>query len=49
MMDYEKAPMNSLNSRFPDTEQPGCLFHFAQSLYRKFVELGFKIKYHNYG
>ena len=45
--DYEKASINALTSVFPRVEHQGCLFHFARSLYRKVVELGFKSQYHN--
>ena len=45
--DYEKASINALSSVFPRVEHQGCLFHFAQSLYRKVVELGLKSQYHN--
>ena len=41
--DYEKASINALTSVFPRVEHQGCLFHFAQSLYRKVVKLGFNL------
>ena len=40
--DYEKASINALTSVFLRVEHQGFLFHFAQSLYRKVVELSFK-------
>ena len=45
MLDYEQAVMTALTLKFPDILLTGCLFHFAQSIYRKIVELGYKTKY----
>ncbi|XP_068213377.1 uncharacterized protein [Palaemon carinicauda] len=45
MIDFEKAAINSLTSKFPDLNVCSCLFHCSQNLYRKIVELGFKVQY----
>ena len=38
--DFECAAMNAYEFHFPGVEVSGCYFHFAQSLYKKVVEVG---------
>ena len=33
--DFETAALNSFHSRFPQSEQRGCFFHFSQAIWRK--------------
>ncbi|KAF9763292.1 hypothetical protein NGRA_1364 [Nosema granulosis] len=39
-IDYEVAAFNAIKRCFPDSSISGCLFHFAQALWRKVAELG---------
>lgn len=45
MTDFELAAINAFKNKFPNINNKGCLFHFAQSLYKKFVSLGFSTDY----
>ena len=45
--DYEMAAINSFKNCFPNAEQKGCFFHFAQSLYRKIQAEGLQQHYSN--
>ena len=45
--DYELAAINSFKNCFPNAEQKGCFFHFAQSLYRKIQSEGLQQRYSN--
>ncbi|XP_068205394.1 uncharacterized protein [Palaemon carinicauda] len=47
MSDFEKGSFNGIKGIFPDAIVSGCFFHFCQANYRKIVELGFKVRYHN--
>jgi hypothetical protein len=43
--DFGKAIINAAGEQFPGIEHQGCLFHFAQAIYRKVQELGFATAY----
>ncbi len=43
--DFETAVINALYNVF-SVHSTGCLFHFAQYIYRKETELGLKVEYH---
>lgn len=47
MIDYEIAAYNALRRIFPLSNIRGCLFHFAQCIWQKLSELGFKTLYNN--
>ena len=44
-MDFELASVNAAREAFPNREVTGRFFHFCQSLYRKVVDLGFRVQY----
>jgi hypothetical protein len=37
-VDYEKATINAAQKVFPNCRVEGCLFHFAQSMWKNFVK-----------
>ena len=39
-VDFEQASITSIRSNFPSARIQGCLFHFAQCLWRKIQNLG---------
>ena len=41
--DFELAVSNIFTKCYPHIIVCGCLFHYEQSLFRKFVDLGLKI------
>ena len=45
--DYEKGSLNAISRVFTESQLRACYFHFGQAIYRKIVDLGFKVKYHN--
>lgn len=45
MTDFEIAAINSFKKNFQGVENKGCLFHFAQSLYKNICKHGLKTKY----
>jgi hypothetical protein len=45
MVDFESAVMNAFKYHFPTITIRTCMFHLAQSFYRKLVECGFKTQY----
>ncbi|KAG0428716.1 hypothetical protein HPB47_024307 [Ixodes persulcatus] len=45
VMDFEKAEENSFRECIPDDEVHGCLFHFAQSIWRRIQELGMHTRF----
>jgi hypothetical protein len=45
LTDFEKAPMNAVTNVFPGTQCKGCLFHLAQSTWRKVQSSGLKRRY----
>ena len=47
LMDYELANINALKEIFTNITIWGCLFHLCQNVYKKIVELGFKVQYSN--
>ncbi|CAF1497202.1 unnamed protein product [Rotaria sordida] len=46
-LDFEQAVKNVFTKHYPTVTVRGCLFHYGQSLYRKFVDLGLKTAYKN--
>jgi hypothetical protein len=38
--DYEKSIIKAINQIFPEANTSGCIFHFGQSLFRKWMSLG---------
>ncbi|CAF1382091.1 unnamed protein product [Didymodactylos carnosus] len=44
-VDFELGVSNVFTKYYPSIIVRGCLFHFGQSLYRKFVDLGLKTQY----
>ncbi|XP_064079450.1 uncharacterized protein LOC135196532 [Macrobrachium nipponense] len=47
MSNFEKGLFNAIKCTFPDTDVSGCFFHFCQANYKKIVDLGYKVRYHN--
>ena len=47
MMDFEQAAMQAFLAIFPQVQIKFCLFHFGQSLWRKFQSLGLQSAYNN--
>ena len=47
MSDWEKAPRNSLKIVFERIDLQGCLFHYAQNIWRKLQKLGIANLYHS--
>ena len=45
--DLEKGSLNAICRVFAESHVRACYFHFGQAIYRKIVDLGFKVKYHN--
>jgi hypothetical protein len=45
LTDFEQASINAWKKVFPHCELTACLFHLSQSLFRKIVEIGFKVRY----
>ncbi len=45
--DFEKAAINSFESRFPNVQVLGCFFHFSQNVYKKISENGLQVRYRN--
>ncbi|CAF1155459.1 unnamed protein product [Rotaria sordida] len=46
-IDYEVAVSNVFTKHYPTVVVRGCLFHYGQALFRKFVDLGSKTAYKN--
>ncbi|CAF4342082.1 unnamed protein product [Rotaria sp. Silwood2] len=46
-IDFELAVYNVFTKNYPTVIVRGCLFHYGQSLFRKFVDLGLKTAYKN--
>ena len=42
MTDFELAAINAFSYHFPNCQLRGCYFHFAQCLWKRFINLGFK-------
>jgi hypothetical protein len=42
LSDFEKGAMNAFKFHFTNIRIRGCLFHFGQNLYRKWVKIGLK-------
>lgn len=42
MMDFELASMNAVREVLPDSSIVGCLFHWAQAVWRKVAGLGLR-------
>ena len=40
LTDFEKAPINAVQSEFPSTQSKGCRFHLGQSVYRQIQDPG---------
>ncbi|KAG0422830.1 hypothetical protein HPB47_001352 [Ixodes persulcatus] len=45
VMDFEKAEENAFRECIPDVDVHGCLFHFAQSIWRRIQELGMHTRF----
>jgi hypothetical protein len=45
LTDFEQAAINASCIKFPSAQNKGCLFHLAQSVYRKIQATGFAIRY----
>lgn len=45
LTDFEIAATGAFEFHFSNVESLGCHFHFAQSIYKKVVELGLKTHY----
>ena len=45
LTDFEQAAINAANTKFPSTQNKGCLFHLAQSVYRKIQTSGLAVRY----
>jgi len=45
MIDFEMAAKKAYEELFLGIIVKGCLFHYGQSLFRKFVQIGFKTEY----
>jgi len=45
MIDFEMAAKKAYEELFVGIIVKGCLFHYGQSLFRKFVQIGFKTEY----
>lgn len=45
--DFEQAILNAVKVVFPWAQSRGCLFHFAQCIYRKVQSLGYATDYQN--
>ncbi|CAM4740257.1 unnamed protein product [Rotaria magnacalcarata] len=46
-IDFELGVSNVFTKHYPSVIVRGCLFHFGQSLFRKFVDLGLKTAYND--
>ncbi|CAF2038749.1 unnamed protein product [Rotaria magnacalcarata] len=46
-IDFELGVSNVFTKHYPSVIVRGCLFHFGQSLFRKFVDLGLKAAYND--
>jgi hypothetical protein len=40
IMDFERAPISSIDANFPRTRLTGCFFHFSQSLWKRLQSHG---------
>jgi hypothetical protein len=47
IIDYEMGAINALQHVFPDAQIKGCLFHFAQSVWRHVQSLGMAMEYNS--
>ena len=47
MIDFEQAAITAIRHHFPNAHVQGCLFHFAQCLWRKIQALGLQVWYAN--
>ncbi|XP_042146110.1 uncharacterized protein LOC121835725 [Ixodes scapularis] len=45
VIDFEKAEENAFRECIPDVDVHGCLFHFAQSIWRRIQELGMHTRF----
>lgn len=45
LTDFERAAINAANTKFQGAQNKGCLFHLAQSVYRKIQSFGLAIRY----
>src|SRR5438132_4762905 len=45
MTDFEQAAINAANTKFQGAQNKGCLFHLAQSVYRKIQSFGLATQY----
>jgi hypothetical protein len=45
MIDFEKSMINALRYHFPYCKIFGCLFHFAQNVFKKIINLGLATRY----
>lgn len=45
MTDFEKAAQAAVSYHFPRTALRGCAFHYAQCIWRHFVDCGLKSAY----
>jgi hypothetical protein len=45
LTDFEQAAINAANTKFQSAQNKGCLFHLAQSVYRKIQSCGLAIRY----
>ena len=45
--DFELALINAIARVFPGVQHQGCLFHFAQAIFRKVQDLGYATDYRN--
>ena len=45
MVDFEKAAIKAFRRAFPSVRIKGCLFHFTNAIFKKVVDLGFKVIY----
>ena len=46
LMDFEKAAHNTFLNTFPEVDLSCCLFHLGQNIYKRVMQEGFKVKYH---
>ena len=46
LMDFEKAAHNTFLDTFPEVNLSCCLFHLGQNVYKRVVQEGFKVRYH---